>query len=331
MGLSDVAGVLSRYFVIGFFAPSFFALVSLSQALTKSFLPPVYKDASSGARVLIVGGAALLVGLVLVGLNYPILRLFEGYPLRAHWYTKPLSAPMTRWQKRRLKKAIEKTTDKHAADVARRNAKWSLDRYFAADDDQVLPTGLGNAIRAFERHSRIRWGLNGIAAWPRIEMLLKAEERQVFADAKGDLAFFINGSLLAALAGLVLIADQIVYQRLVYPETLVYVVPFVVSALLYSASVPAAIEWGDTVRACIDLHRLELYKSVGLRAPLDFTDEREKIAPALNALLLRGEPIHDQLAANPAMGTANTNAVDTMRGRIGPLSVRVDRTNHTER
>ena len=103
------------------------------------------------------------------------------------------------------------------------------------------------------------------------------------------------------------------------------------SLLFYWASITAAIEWGDTVRASIDLHRLELYKGVGLRPPLDFTDERETVAPALNAALLRGEPIPDCLATHPAMGTANTNASDTMRGRIGPLSVRLERVRHTKR
>ena len=218
MGLSDVAGVFSRYFIVGFFAPSFFVLVALSQTLTSAFLPPVYNQASSGARILIIGGAALLLGLVLVGLNYHILRLFEGYPLRGHWYTKPLYAPLSARQKWRLKKARSKINDEAATDVERRNAKWRFDRYFASDDDQVLPTGLGNAIRAFERHSRIRWGLNAIAAWPRIEMLLGADEKQVHSDAKGDLAFFVNGSLLAALAGVALAADQVVYQPLSSPR-----------------------------------------------------------------------------------------------------------------
>jgi hypothetical protein len=299
MGLSDVAGVFSRYFIVGFFAPSFFVLVALSQTLTSNFLPTVYSEAGNGARIAIIGGAAVLVGLVLLGLNYPILRLFEGYPLRGRWYTKPLNALLTGWQKRRLCLARGKTTDPTAGDIDKKNATWRLDRNFGQDDDRVLPTGFGNAIRAFERHSRIRWGLNAIAAWPLIEMMLSDKETQTHSDAKGDVAFFVNGALLAALGGLVLIVDAVANRASDFPAELVYAVPFVISALCYRASVGAAIQWGEAVRASIDIHRRDLYDKVGLRMPVNFTEEREQLAPALNAALLRGETIPDELATKP--------------------------------
>ena len=40
MGIKDVTGVFSRYFVVGFFLPSFFALIVLSQTVTGHLLPP---------------------------------------------------------------------------------------------------------------------------------------------------------------------------------------------------------------------------------------------------------------------------------------------------
>jgi len=299
VGLSDVAGVFSRYFIVGFFAPCFFVLIALSQTLTKSALPPVYVEAGNGARVAIIGGASILGGLVLLGLNYPILRLFEGYPLRGHWYTRIIDVPLTAWQKRRLRKAREKTVAQDADQIAKNNATWRLGRKFGADDDKVLPTGFGNAIRAFERHSKIRWGLNAIAAWPLIETQLSEQEVQTQSDVKGDVAFFVNGALLATVGGFGLIADAAANRSLHSPEQVAYAVPFVISALLYWASVGAAIQWGEAVRASIDLHRRDIYQKVGLRTPVNFTDEREVVAPALNASLLRGVQIPDDLAAEP--------------------------------
>lgn len=152
MGLSDVAGVFSRYFVVGFFVPSFVVLVLVSQLITADTLPPVYTDASGGARIAVIGGAALLTGLVLVGLNYPILRLFEGYPLRGHWFTWPVYAPLVWCQGRRLKKATYLTIDPSATDIEKRNALYRLGRRFPPDVDDVLPTGLGNAIPALPAH-----------------------------------------------------------------------------------------------------------------------------------------------------------------------------------
>jgi len=57
MGLSDIAGVFSRYFIVGFFLPVFFAMVALAQAVDSSMLPHVYTQSSSGARIAILGGA----------------------------------------------------------------------------------------------------------------------------------------------------------------------------------------------------------------------------------------------------------------------------------
>src|SRR4249919_240363 len=81
MSPSDVAGVFSRYFIVGFFLPAFFTLVGLSQALTSSFLPNSYEELNEGAKVVVLGGVGLLLGLLMLGLNWQVFRLFEGYPL----------------------------------------------------------------------------------------------------------------------------------------------------------------------------------------------------------------------------------------------------------
>jgi hypothetical protein len=299
MGLSaDVTGVFSRYFIIGFFVPSLVVLGLVSQLLTEESLPAVYQDASAGARIAVIGGASLLVGLVLLGLNHPVLRLFEGYPLMRRWWAWPIRLPLVGWQRRRLKRAWRETQGTRT-EVEKRNARYRLARRFPSDLPccDVLPTGFGNAVRAFERYSKIRWGLNAIAAWPRIEALLSSDEQALLADAKGNIAFFVNGSLLAWLAGVALIADRQLSHANTLPSGVLYAIPFVLGACCYWASTTAAIAWGEVVTASIDLHRLELYQKIGLRPPTDFTDERENIAPAFNAAVLRGEQIEDQYAA----------------------------------
>jgi hypothetical protein len=323
MGLSDVAGVFSRNFIVGFFVPSFFVLIALSQVVSEGFLPSVYLESSNGARVAIIGGASLLTGLVLLGLEYPLLRLFEGYALLGHWYTKPLRQLLMRKQTWQFQKVLAQTTDTSTTPVQRRNALWRMDRMFRSNADLLLPTRFGNAIGAFEGYSTTRWGLNAIGAWPRIEMLLSPEEQQVHADAKGGVAFFVNGSLLAGLGGMALAADELVNKPLAWPQALLYLVPFLISALCYHASIGAAINWGDAVRASIDLHRLELYEKLGVRPPTNFTEERLHIGPALNGALLRGEAIPDSLASAPT-GTGS-NSQSFMSIQFGEFTARLER------
>ncbi len=66
--------------------------------------------------------------------------------------------------------------------------------------------------RAFERHSFLRWYLDSIAVWPHIELLLSNDEFQTLSDAKSDVAFFINVSLVSLLSAALLAFDMVVYR-----------------------------------------------------------------------------------------------------------------------
>lgn len=81
MSPSDVAGVFSRYFIVGFFLPAFFALAVLAFGLSSDALPNRFENYGDAGKIAVVGGAAILLGLALLGLNYQVLRAFEGYPL----------------------------------------------------------------------------------------------------------------------------------------------------------------------------------------------------------------------------------------------------------
>ena len=309
MGLTNVAGVFSRYFIVGFFLPAFFALIVLAQVIDADTLPTVYEQAKGAGRVAIVGGAALLVGLLLLGLHYPVLRWCEGYPLEARgdrWYARFAYTRLLNRQKDRLRRAREATEDPNVTEGQRRDATWRLDLQFPHDQaDLLLPTSFGNALRAFERHARIRWGLNSIGAWPRIELLLTPQESQVHADATGDVAFFVNGSLMALLAGAAILVDGIAGAPHAWWSWALMPLPFVLSALLWHASIGAVIQWGHAVRASMDIHRLELYERLGVRAPEDFSDERDVITPQVNAMLLRGVHMDDTLARREARSGAH--------------------------
>jgi hypothetical protein len=296
----DVAGVFSRYFIVGFFLPAFFALVALTQSLSSAALPNIYEQYGDGTRLALVGGAALLLGLVLLGLNYQILQAFEGYPLQARkdgWYARSLYEFLHGRELERYSAlvAIRDSEDAPAGDRA--DAAWRINYRFS---DDLMPTSFGNAVRSFERHARVRWGLNSISAWPRIEMLLTEQQREIETNARGEVAFFVNGCLLAAIVGVLLVIDEALAGVTALLLAWVYLVPFVLAYAFYRWAVGAAVRWGNAVRATIDLRRFELYDLLGLRAPGTFTEERETLAPALNRCLLYGDPLPDEFRKPPA-------------------------------
>jgi hypothetical protein len=81
MALTDITGVFSRYFVVGFFMPAFVSLFCLWLAASSEFIPDEFERHSEATELLILGGFALVAGLVLSGVSYYVIRLFEGYPL----------------------------------------------------------------------------------------------------------------------------------------------------------------------------------------------------------------------------------------------------------
>lgn len=109
VGLGDVAGVLSRFFIVGFFLPSFFTLISLAA---------LFVDASGGGAILAVGAGALLIGLLLLGLRSPIWFAFEGYLLGRTW------DPEKTKRKKNLPTAFAKATKAYRDRVERR---WGID------------------------------------------------------------------------------------------------------------------------------------------------------------------------------------------------------------
>ena len=287
MGLSDVAGVFSRKFIVGFFIPAFFVVLGLTQLVDERTLPAAYLDASGGAQVLIVGGFALIVGLLLSGLHYSLLRFFEGYWLinirvvgprqtteedfaGRIWRVRDRALDAldaarlrtgqrmkARWAARRaLLVEVSSANDPSAERTA---AATELNRRFPASE-RLLPTKFGNAIRSFETHPRSRYHLDGIAIWPRLSGLLAEGERSELDDATTDLAFWVNGLTLVTIGGAVLFLERLWHRpggslETIGVELAVIVVTTLLVWFMYRQAVSAAIRWGDPVRAAFDVHR----------------------------------------------------------------------------
>jgi len=293
MGLSDFTSIFSRSFVIGFFLPAYVSLVALWLFASSDFTPNALEEYSQATELLILGAVALVVGLALSGLSYNITRALEGYPLErvATWpILRHLYRAAIYWQRRSYDRLLAIRDDTTKPKQARSRAARELDKFFPQSREALLPTSLGNAMRAFERHSNIRWGLDGVTVWPRIEALLTAEERQAHIDARADLSLFLNGTVGAFVVGVCLAYDKAVNVPHPAWDWPLYLIPFALMYGLYSFSLNPALEWGAAVRASIDLHRLELYERLGVRKPRSFSDERE-IAAKVNKALLFAHPL----------------------------------------
>jgi hypothetical protein len=298
MGLGSVSGVFSREFVVGFFLPAYVAVVALWLTASRALIPDSLERYTEAAQLAILGGIALIAALALSGMSDYVVRAVAGYPLRRAaglpliGLTYRLLVWIQRRRYNRLLKARANTQDAYKRGIA----AWELDCSFPHDDNLLLPTRVGNAFRAFEQHANTRWGLDGVTVWPRIEALMSAGERELIAEARTNFFVFINGSLGAFTVGIALAVDKAVHAPEPALHWPLYALPFVVGYSAYRLSLAPTLVWGEHVRAAVDLHRLELYEKLGVRAPTSFSDERDVVARQVNKALIYGRPrLSDEL------------------------------------
>ena len=214
MGLTDVTGVLSRYFVVGFFLPAYVSLIALWLTASDDFIPNALDGYSEATQLAILAGVALVFALLLSGLNYPLARWFEGYPLLrlTRWPAlKLIPKAAIALQRRAYNRLVKIRDDKGQSEQDRKRAYAVLDKQFPKSANALLPTRVGNVMRAYERHANVRWGIDGVTIWPRVSALMSDGERELHVDAKIDLFVFLNAAFGALVVAVCLVVDKAIH------------------------------------------------------------------------------------------------------------------------
>jgi hypothetical protein len=305
----DVAGIFNPYFVIGFFLPSFFVLMAGSQLLSADMLPNGYEGYGDGTRVLILGGLALLIGLILSGLRSDLWRLLEGaFLTRAihigewSWVPgKPLNELLVSSWRRNFDQ-LRTTRDSDDNDERRTTAALTLDKWYPASKDRIMPTRFGNIVGATRAYPFTRWGLDSAAISQRIEMLLTPEQIERQDRDMTDGAFLVNACVGIFALGLALLADGLFVGGSGWRVFGAFI-SFMAGYVFYRQAVGARHRLARLQRAAIDLHRLDLYRQLGVKVPATQLEERNH-AEAINLCLLYGvaipsEFMPDSEAADP--------------------------------
>jgi hypothetical protein len=289
VGIRDVTGVFSRYFIVGFFIPTLFTLLVLERLLSSQTVPDALEAYREDTRILVLGASALLIGLVLVGL--------QGFLLDSLFTLGPLGRALRRRQMARFDRFWTVREDKERHPAARAQAAFEIERGFGSPfRDRVLPTRLANVARAYERSGYHRWRLDVSALWPRVEMLLTKEQRELDIDAKTDVAFFINGSLGCLIIAIAKSVDWAANQTDARATAVTVGVSVLLARLLYLAAVGAASRWSARRGAALDLHRNQLFASLGFREPTSYEDGLA-VGAALSRFVTYGiQPPEDVLA-----------------------------------
>lgn len=228
---------------------------------------------SAGDLTLVVLATTLLA-LLLHPLQLPLVRILEGYwpdlrvlhPLRGHL----LRRKSTQMRKEAARTVVSQTSTAHEVQKAL-EADWDLRRHFPPPGTPLLPTALGNVLRAAEATAGRPFGLEAVTAWPRLYPLIGDRLRGVVDDRRNALDLTCRVTVTGTVTGVATIGLLAQSGVLV----LIALVPIGLTCVAYRGAIQAAISYGEAVTVAVELCRFDLLRALHLPLPATPAEERQ--------------------------------------------------------
>lgn len=230
-------------------------------------------------QVALVAGLIAILAVIVQPLQFQLLQLFEGY-WNPSWPYVPTLLKRGVERHRRRRRLLEAVylpdpEQRVGSDTEITSALWQL-RHLYPSAERVLPTRLGNVLRASEDRAGSRYGLESIVVWPRLYPLLPDRMLGILTEQRNRLDLSVRMCavlvLVAAAEVFMLMADPV---RLIENATWLTVpaVTLLMAALSYRTAVAVAVGYGRTVETAFDLHRFDLIQQLHLPLPSSRTAE----------------------------------------------------------
>jgi hypothetical protein len=222
-------------------------------------------------------------GYVVQQFDFTILRLLEGY-----WpdWCRPLQKRLLKGQKRQFHQLDQQLQDLSRKGLATlspddRNAYIQADldlSNFPVRSDRLMPTRLGNILRAAEDRSGEKYGLDAVICWPRFWLVLPDGVKTELSEARNALNLTARLWLWSLLFCLWSPGFQVWWPL---------ALGIIAALFAHRWMLRAASVYGDLLEASFDLHRFKLYAALHWPLPQNPAEELP-LGNALTAYLWHG-------------------------------------------
>ncbi|MCP4308976.1 MAG: hypothetical protein GY788_29710 [bacterium] len=239
-----------------------------------SIVQPLFSTPDSTGIAIVVAGArftftTFLVSAILAYSSLPAYRILEGY-LVPDTIRRRLVARQIR-RRDLLRRQVERF--KETSQLADPLALEKLAMY-PVDNSQVLPTRLGNALRAMETFGTSRYGLDSQQMWYELLGVSSSTAKESTEDGRAPVDFFV-GSVVAMS---VLVVLGLIVAATTPSEEVGLAVAAVALLMIrpaYLGAVRNMKDWAMSVKALVNLGRIPLAAGLGMRPRQDtLADER---------------------------------------------------------
>lgn len=146
---------------------------------------------------------------------------------------------------------------------------------YPTEEDQILPSLLGNAIRRFERFGPEHYGLDQQRLWYELMGLAPEAISKQVGQMRTAVDFFVAlfyGQLVITLSAIVMLILDAERRT---PLAIGGAAGLIIGIMAYRGAVVATDEWAYSVQALVNVGRLPLAKALSLRLPKDLADEQD--------------------------------------------------------
>jgi hypothetical protein len=242
------------------------------------------------------------------------IKLFEGY-----YFPGPVSALLKKLQYKQHDKELENAHTYQNISQGKKpplasNAEMNRLRNIVLSDlqdleirtpfdkENLLPTRLGNILRASELYPYERYKLEGITFWPRLSKVLPDRFVHELEEKNNQLVFMLNSSMLSFFLAFLCIGVAIFRSVTFYflsisngislwmPKSFYYngssslslraylilgFVFLVIGYKIYTFSINVAEDYAVIIRSGYDLYRFEILKQLKIKVPDSLKTEKQ--------------------------------------------------------
>lgn len=300
--ISGVGSAIGRYFSLVSFIPSLF-LAGFTFTLIESGAWSGAGEpdwARAGDALTHLGNLVLLtlvsiaLGIIVHPVQYALVQFFEGYWGTGRLRQRARVARIRHYRKcwtRQFDDLVFATTALGDSEnppkpearvellsVAAENAR--LLEGYPPEDDDMMPTRLGNVLRKYEREAGSQYGLDAVGIIEHVAQVAPAQRVEYVRDQRQLLDLSVRMTATSIVATFVAIAFLWHHG----PWLLIALVPYGIAYLSYRGAVVVAHAYGSALSTMIDLDRFALYDYLRLPRPVTTTTERRTNAKLMELI-----------------------------------------------
>lgn len=276
--MNELFAGIGRSFVVSSLVPaSFFTLLAVF--VTRpwlNLLRPTENNLGAFSESIVYLVITTFIGFALYSLNTSVYRLFEGYSISVPWFRRQHLRRLVRLLiKREILENLLARDYFPDKDLIRNNLLQiyeQLQRSYPSRVELVMPSALGNILRAYEEYPGLNYGIDGVLAWPHLLEVASQRFIEIHEENNNKVSFVLNSAILSLLLTILSIVG-IPISLFQSPTTsfnpalyaLAAVTFGILSWFFYHNALPLAEEQGYIFRAGFDLFRFSLLEKLRIK------------------------------------------------------------------